>query len=177
VGGRGSSFVSSFGAATAAADLGKNPSLKEIEDMRRSLGRQAFLYGKWRKTSSTLEDFAGRREVPTSLLLEGRIRFRHRADDRLARNFLSSATSSRIRGRRVPRARRCDARLFIRRPALRACRRPDRGSAEFRRDACDSPADARATVAAIAFERAANPFAADAASLREIVDFGAKFPM
>ncbi len=164
-----------------AAVLGKNPSPKEIEDMRRSLGAdKPILYGKWRKTELyASEDFAGRREVPTSLLLEGPhslsasgLTLDLGAKLLVKRNFKPDSGDDEFRA-----LVRCDAPLFIdgRRYA------PVDGLIEAPLNSVETlaiaPADARATVAAIAFERAANPFDSQMlASLREIVDFGAKFP-
>ncbi|QSH42478.1 ABC transporter permease [Lentisphaerota bacterium ZTH] len=50
----------------AAAVLGKNPSPREVEDLRNELGADLpLIYGKWRKTEAfTATDFSARRELP-----------------------------------------------------------------------------------------------------------------
>ncbi len=165
----------------AATVLGKNPSPREIEDMRRSLGvDKPLLWGSWRRTElySSADFKAGRTEIP-GVSISGEFKGTDAGLRLEPGSKLSFARNFQEQGVRLKARISCDGALLV----DGVERAPEKGLLEFEPDASKgeltlSPAKGAATVSKASFERAQeNPLDSQMlSSVRELADFKGSFP-
>ena len=163
-----------------ATVLGKNPSPREIEDMRRSLGAdKPLLYGKWRKTELySTASFKDGRNAPNGVSIEGPVEntpegllLKNGAKLRFDRNFRAESDRTLVTAE-------CNEPLLINGVEAKRSWGVLTAEIESAPSIEISPASVTATIAGIHFERPVdNPFNSQmSSSIREIIDIAAQFP-
>ena len=164
-----------------ATVLGKNPSPREIEDMRRSLGAdKPLLYGRWRKTELySPASFKDGRAFPNGVAVEGvskssatGLALENGAKLKFNRNFKPDADKVRV-------SVETGSAILVN--GVQAM--PSDGFARVETEPGQSleivaPMEAGATIVSVAFERPSSSLLDSqmSASIREIVDFIPSFP-